>query len=763
MQNIFLNSYYCNIMTDQKFTFTKNNFRKIALLLFLSAPLFAQELPPIVKYSPSLYNAGNQNWMIGQGSDYFMFFANNEGLLEYNGSNWTLYPSPNETIIRSVKVIGDKIYTGCYMEFGYWSRQKSGQLKYYSLSKGIKDKILDDEQFWTILHFDQWVLFQSLDRIYVYDTKLNKFSIIAPKSHILKAFKTDNGLYFQTNLDGLFEIENGKSKLISNNPIVLSNKIVGIFKSNDGLLLLTQNNGFFELSNNSIAKQNTNIDSALQQSSVYSSQKLSDGGYVLGTVSNGIFVLSKEKSLRFHITQNKGLSNNTALSLFEDNDKNLWIGLDNGINCINLQSPIMSFSDDTGILGTVYASLVFGDKLYIGTNQGLFYKTLHSDDQFKFVTGTKGQVWSLFQYNGTLFCGHDSGTFIINEGFARNIFSQSGTWKFEPMAGRNDILFQGNYFGISVLKKENNQWVFKNKIKGFDYSAKYFGVMKNLDFYIGHEYKGVFRFHVTNTLEKAEKVFTYTSPKKGKNSSLINFDNTIWYAYKDGIFRLNTNDKTFIKDSLLSSVFDKEEYNSGKLIVDKSNKIWVFTKNYINYFSSSKLSKQLKKNVIPIPASLTNSMLGYENINQISDSEYLIGTTDGYYILNIDDLSFKNQRISITAVTSNKLNERFVNSSIADNGEFKYNENNITISYTVPVYNKYINAEYQYLLQGFQENWSEWNAKSSINFKNLSAGTYSFKVKTKIANSVSANVAVYTFTISKPWFATNFALVVYFQ
>ena len=123
-------SYYCDTMTNQKSVFIKKYFNKIVIILFLSIHLFAQELPPIVKYSPSTYAAGNQNWMIAQDNNHYMFFANNEGLLEYNGSNWTLYPSPNETIIRSVKVIDDKIYTGCYMEFCYWKRQKNGQLKY---------------------------------------------------------------------------------------------------------------------------------------------------------------------------------------------------------------------------------------------------------------------------------------------------------------------------------------------------------------------------------------------------------------------------------------------------------------------------------------------------------------------------------------------------------------------------------------------------------------------------------------------------------
>ena len=73
----------------------------------------------------------------------------------FNGYNRELYPSPNETIVRSVKVIGNKVYTGCYMEFGFWKRQTNGKLKYTSLSNTIKNKILDDEQFWNILNYDQ--------------------------------------------------------------------------------------------------------------------------------------------------------------------------------------------------------------------------------------------------------------------------------------------------------------------------------------------------------------------------------------------------------------------------------------------------------------------------------------------------------------------------------------------------------------------------------------------------------------------------------
>ena len=721
-----------------------------------------QELPPIVKYPSSVYNAGNQNWMITQDNKQFLFFANNEGLLEYNGSNWNLYPSPNETIIRSVKAVGDKIYSGCYMEFGYWTREKNNQLNYHSLSKKVSNKIVDDEQFWNILNYDQWIIFQSLNQIYIYDSKTEKFTIIAPKNNIIKAFQTNNSIFFQVANEGLFEIENGKSKLVSSHPLIIKNKIVEIFTTNEGLLLQTQSNGFYTFFNGVLSPFYTQVDAQIASSSVYSSQQLSDKSIAVGTVSNGIFILSSEGKLRYHITQNKGLSNNTALSLFEDIDKNLWVGLDNGINCLNLQSPVRSFSDDTGILGTVYTSLLHKGKLYIGTNQGLFYKNFNSEDAFKFVTGTKGQVWSIFEYDGTIFCGHDSGTYIINEGFAQVLFSGSGTWKFEPLPNNKNLLIQGNYYGISVLEKQNNQWKFRNKVSGFDYSSKYFEITADNQVYVSHEYKGVFRFQLNREFTRAKNIFTYKSPSKGKNACLEKYDNTIYYAYKNGIFKLNNKSKEFIKDSILSAVFQKDEFTSGKLIVDKSNKLWLFSKNYIHYFTKSKLSDQLKENTIPIPASLTNSMLGYENITQLTNSVYLIGTTDGYYTININDLSFKNYSVSIAAITINKLDEKLINCSIKDKGEFKHDENNIIINYTVPEYNKYINAEYQYILEGLQEEWTEWSAKTSTNFKNLPPGEYVFKVRAKIGNSKPENIGVYNFVILKPWYSTNGFLLIYF-
>lgn len=722
----------------------------------------AQDLPPIVKYNSSIYGAGNQNWMISQDKNQFIYCANNDGLLQFNGSAWTLYPSPNESIMRSVRVVDDRIYTGCYMEFGYWTKKKDGQLTYFSLSNSIKNKILDDEQFWNILDYDQWVIFQSLNRLYIYDTKSGKIQIITPASNVLKSFRVATSIYFQTVDGSLYEIENGRSKLVSSHPVLLKNKIVNMFSTSEGLLIQTQSSGFFQLVDGNLTKFNTEADSILAQSSIYSSQVLSDGSYAIGTISNGLFILTRDGKLKYNIDQNHGLSNNTVLSLFEDKDMNLWIGLDNGINCLNLQTPVKSFSDNTGVLGTVYASILFNGTLYIGTNQGLFCKSFYSNEKFRFIQGTKGQVWSLFAYDGTLFCGHDSGTFIVSNGQAHCIFSQSGTWKFVTLPNDRNRLLQGNYFGVSVLQKINNQWVFKNRIKGFNYSAKYLELGDKNELYISHEYKCIFRLKLDPALQKVVSTYSYGTPTKGKNACLAKFNNDILYAVKGGVFKLDKKSKKFVKDGQLSRIFENDEYVTGRMIIDPYNKIWFFSRNYIYYFTVSKLSQQLKQSSIPIPSSLYNAQLGYENISPVGKSVYLVGTTDGYFTIDLENLKFRNYAVFISSVVGNRLNEKGQNFDIYSPGDLSSKENNITISFTVPEYNKYITTEYQYLLEGFQDEWSEWSSRSTVSFRNLSPGDYTFKVRGKIANTNAEKVATYSFTIAKPWYATNLALFIYF-
>ena len=98
------------------------------------------------------------------------------------------------------------------------------------------------------------------------------------------------------------------------------------------MLLQTERAGVFQLKEKTITPYLFESDSELRQNSVFCAKMLSDGGFALGTISNGIYILNRSGKIRYHITQNSGLSNNTVLSINEDDDNNLWLGLDNGID-----------------------------------------------------------------------------------------------------------------------------------------------------------------------------------------------------------------------------------------------------------------------------------------------------------------------------------------------------------------------------------------------------------------------------------------------
>ncbi len=736
---------------------------KYVLLFFLliTFGLTSQELPPIQNFYPKDYNGENQNWDISQASDKLIYVANSKGLLEFNGARWTLYPSPNETIMRSVKVVEDRIYTGCFMEFGYWKKNSLGVLNYTSLSQKNGVDLIEDEEFWNIIHVDDYMVFQSLKRIYIYDISKGTVNTIDSNSTITKMFKVGQNIYFQRLGEGLFGINSGKDFLLLDDQILKDYEVIHVFGSERDLLILTRDNGFYTIKDGVLVQSNKYPNETLSAFSLYDGIQLKDNSFLLGTISNGVIYLDSNGEPVFQIDQNNGLSNNTVLSLFEDVDNNIWLGLDYGISYVNRKSPYKVFNDSKGVLGSVYAAAVYNDNLYLGTNQGLFYKHLNSDNGFNFIAGTQGQVWSLREIDTKLLCGHNSGTFLVKDDQVQKIFDVQGTWDIAALNGNPDILLQGNYDGLYVLEKSDTSWKLKNKIGGFNNSSRYFETLGK-DIFVNHEYNGVFKLKADDSFFNVKSVVKDTLIK-GSNSGLVKYNGDVLYAYKNGIFKFDIHARKFTKDSLLSSLYDKQDYESGKLIADETdNKLWVFTKSNISFVTAVGLTNAPKVRNIPLTKEMRDGILGYENIIKLDDNgNYLLGKTSGYITLNVNEVKDKNFQVHIGNVSNgvNRINENLLDAKLK--GNFGSDSNNFEFSFYAPEYNKYVKTEYQYRLQGIYDEWSDWSENTGVFYENMPFGNYIFEVRGKIGNSISSNTASYTFEIAKPWYISNVMIAIY--
>lgn len=733
-------------------------------LMYLSLISFAQELPPIEKFSPEDYNGDNQNWMISQNLDKYIYVANNRGLLEFNGAEWSTYISPNNTILRAVNVIENKIYTGCYAEFGYWLKNEFGTLDYVSLVPKLENNSLNDEQIWNIIDYNEWVIFQSNSKIYFYNTQTENFKIITATNIIYKIFKVKNRIYYHVANEGLYIVEDGQPKLLINDSVVKSERVINIFDDEESLIILTRNSGFYKYQNNKLESWKTPSDELLSKTNVFSGIQLDDGSFIIGTISNGVIHLSKGGDIDYQITQKSGLSNNTVLSLFEDEANNVWIGLDNGINCINVKSAIKTFFDYDGVLGTVYTTQVFKNILYIGSNQGLFYRKLNEkNNPFEFVEGTAGQVWDLFNYKDEdLLCGHHLGTFLIDKNKANKVSNELGAWTFKRIPEKENLLLQGNYNGLFVLENDNGYWKTKNKVEGFKNSSRYLEINDVNQVWVSDEYKGVFKLKLNDSLTTVEKLEMETSLPIGKYSSLIKYKDEILYASEEGLYKYSKASMAFHKDSILTKAVKNEHYISGKLVVDKNEKLWAFSKDNISYIENDNVTNKPVIYDIPIPSKLRKGVLGYENISFSNNNTYVLGTANGYITLDLSKINqIKDYSIHLNSVVLKNNNDELKKYAISDEGEFNYKAGILLLKFSVPEYDNYLDVKYQYKLEGQLNKWSKWADDTQVTFENLSFGNYTFKVRAKVGNTLTKNMLSYNFIVSRPWYLSNTAIIFY--
>ncbi|QTD38657.1 LuxR family transcriptional regulator [Polaribacter batillariae] len=712
-------------------------------ILSFSSILFGQEIPPILKFLPEDYHSENQNWAITQNKDKFIYVANNEGLLEYNGARWKLYPSPNNTIIRSLLSENHKIYSGAYMEFGFWETHKNGFLEYTSLSENIKEKLIEDENIWNIKKFDHWVLFQSFHRLYFYNTKTQEINFLSDSNNYYRIFNINNVIYIFKKDGNLVELVNGKEKIIATIPKEFNVKLVlSIFKNEAGFLLLTRNEGFFQIKNKKVNKWKTSFSDVVKKYQIFCGIRLKDRSFMLGTISNGILHLSKNGKIINKIDQPIGLVNNTVLSLFEDADGNVWSALDNGINCLNMQSFIREYNDDNGDFGTTYCSVKYKDKIYIGTNQGLFYKQANKNSTLKKVVGINGQVWSLFIADEDLLCGHTSGTYQIKEDKALPISIFSGTWNFRKIGNNPKKKLQGHYSGLSILEKNNNTWSVLYKIKGFNNSARFFEIL-GTTVWVNHEYKGVYKLTSIDSFKTFNKVKLLSKVEKGKGSGLALYDHNLLYSYQKGIFKLDKNKQDFKKDSTYSQLFTEKEFVSGKLITDKRNRLWSFNKSTISYLEKTPIKGRVSVKFIPIQNYLRKTTVSFENISNIAKNEYLVGKTNGYLLLDLDKKEDQPHFIYWNKINIKNSKSEIKNISFQKSGNFKDDEKSIFFKFSTPVYNKYEFINYQYRLNS--KSWVDLGNTSELSFENLSFKNYKIEIRSIIGNQVSENILSYTF------------------
>ena len=639
----------------------KSKLFKILLFGLISIQLSAQELLPFVEnFSKSNYQGDNQIWNVVQGKDNAMYYANNFYLLRYDGVKWEKYTLPNKTIIRSIMVDGNKIYSGSYQEFGYWYR-KDAKMHYVSISKGKKafgEKNNNDE-IWKIFKFNNKIYFQSFNGLFIFDGKEIeeiKFPFLASY-----CFVVGNELLIASVEKGIYKMNNGVIEKVNGLSVLEKNVIHSIQKYQNKTYFFTKKNGVYVFENNILTTWKNDLNEVLKSANINVAQFIKKDKLIIGTANNGVYIVDLIDGTYKNINRNNVLMNNSILSIGQDKEDNLWLGLDNGIAHIEVNSPISIFYDSTGILGSVYSVASTPEGYLMASNHGVFK---HEGKQLSLIPATEGQAWNISKIKDQYLIGHNEGTFIYKNVFFSKLSTINGGWNLTKSA-INDSYLQATYSGI-VIYDDPNTLKQNTTIKGLQKPIKYLAQNRKNEIWAADINRGLYRV-LYNDRYDATKVDNVTQRSKISNDfgvKIFEFRNQILFLINHSWYTHNS-----ITNQLEANQLFNANFKNVSNIVTIDENHFIVLQNGLLYHIYAQGSKFIRNS---IQEKYYKGKIINDNLKIFKDkNNYLLNLDDGFISLDLKYNTKEKTKVKIEAFNNDKL--VLNNSKIKHNSEISIN------------------------------------------------------------------------------------------
>jgi len=739
----------------------------LSVILFFSCFSGYANHPLVRNFHRESYNAGTQNWGIVQDKSNIMYFANNSGLLVYDGIKWTTVPIKNKTNVRSLLAKDGRFYASTFNEFGFFNKQPNNQFAYFSLSEKLNITKLESNALFSIIDGNERIYFVGDKNIYKYDGSNSEK--ITFHSRIDASAYVNNVLFITSEQSGIFML-NGKQFLrLPGSEMMVHKKVCSILAlDSENILFITNFNGAYLFNGSTFTSYNTGIDPFLKENQVFCAAK-KNNKLVFGTVQKGIAVLDLSDKSVMYVNTFSGLQNNTVLSMAFDNQMNLWLGLDKGIDYVMLNIPIQSILGTNDLFGSGYTSFLKGSTLYLGTNQGLYTTPFPPVNkpvpmQLKLIKGMEGQIWCLTEIDGTLFCGDDQGAFIISQNKVERIDKLVGTWSFKRFLKRKDLILGCSYQGLFVLKKMGTTWKFSHFIKGnFSESSPMFEEDDDETIWFSHWLKGMFRLTLNATKDSVISVKLYN--KKGfpgnQNNTVFRVKNKLVFSSERGFFifnpkkdRMNPYQEWNKLFSSIPSHMRVHESAIGDIWFVSGSFFGVAKKTSVNTYKMDSLTYRILQPKI---------IIGFEHFNFIDKNRLLLSTEDGYsWIDTRQGGAMKNtfkvflDRIIVTNHAGKVLTE---NADVVKS--FPHSQNSLRFELVAPEFRTEGLVQYNFMLEDFDKYWTEFSPNNSKEYTRLPKGHYTFKVKAKDFLESKEAVYSYSFEILPAWYESKVAMIIY--
>jgi len=726
----------------------------------------AQEAYLVRNFTKQEYSAESQNWSITLDGDEFVYVANNVGLLEFDGVEWNFYPSPNGTVLRSVAIDREgRIFTSGYREIGFWRRDSLGNLNYHSLNPLAEPLFSKNEEFWTTVISEEKVYFHSFTSIFIYDYK--GFQVVRPDAPIHSVSLVNGDLCLHLPGKGLYLMEDTLIRPFLTFPEVKDNLVAFTRQLPDSSLLIgTESEGLYLYRDDRLEPWLESWKAYFSRNKINRGAITADGFLVIGTLLDGITLFDREGNPIHHLNNDTGLQNNTVLGIHCVGQNHIWLSLDQGVDHVSFRvDPSYTLFRQEDV-GAVYSAARHWDKLYLCTNQGVFWRDLEEEGRpFRFIPGTQGQAWNMHHYDGELIVSHNSGTFSIADSVAKEISSVSGGFSLIRYPSRDDMLVQCTYSNIVFFEKRQGKWEYQSQLPGFNDLIRYIEFDHVGNLWASHMHRSVYRIRMSESRDSILQMQYYGDPVFGKDHDIQVFkiENRIIFTTGEQIYTYDDINDTILPYHQLNRSLGKYA-RSHRVITGPDHHYWFISRDGVALFRIFNSQVQQIKEY-PNTIFKGHMISGYENVIPLNATEGLLCLDNGYAILRADrpDLShqIEDKKLLLRQVEirgHNGMSEQIPLDSRMI--RIPFSKNSLTLSFAFPFHSGGT-FQFQSYVEGLDETWSRPLDKPVFNFARIPYGEYKIHVRVSNVWGKQAKPEEIGLVVAPPWYLNKISIVIY--
>lgn len=768
----------------------KYKYTKLFLILLFAVScsvIFAQDetgTPYFSNYPPKKYGYENQNFWVVHGPDGMVYFANTNGILEYDGHKWTLIPL--QGIPRLASAADGNIYVSGFSSFGKLVKNEKNRTVFQSLLSPETQKYLADINIDKIVPSGKDVYVSTGRVIYRWDGK----TIVPYDSAALyiTCFDVNGKLYVSDFNKGLFLSDQAKRVTQPYTDVFRDKEVVSMVPYVNGQILAKarSDKGLYIINNKSYRRLFSPYDEFIDNNIFNVMEATPAGDIVIGTKKTGIIILSSKGELLSAINRHTGLWDDDIIQFSKGNAGNMWVAMNNGISQVEYPAGFSYYKYAEGIKGGVSSVIRFKGEIYIATTQGCFKlsKNVYTLDNHLHINYFQQLSNSGFECNVLFRVGSDELLVTSNTG----LYRVEGNRLVKILDGRTEGIvrsaFEENRYyvggeGLIMLTRKGNRWEYE-KLDGLNYLVRTIAEDAEGNLWLGTDYLGIYQVLLHGRWNNVAEIKAYESghglPANYEWVDVYKTSRGVLFSTYMGIYRFNNVTGTFLLDKELGLDFSSGEKWVFPVVEDEYKNIWFscatkgqyeketgiafYNSNHEKYTKVSAPFRKIKDFTVECIYPDTGAVAWFGGFDGLIRFDASVPAED--------TIGFKTLIRSITIGSDSSVftGNEFTTDSLT--GEvsmivptFRYRYNHILFTFAAPFHTGQDEMEYQCFLEGFDKAWQPWDKSDYKDYSYLPEGSYVFHVRARNLFGNLSSEATYYFEIAPPLYRHWMAYLIY--